>query len=125
MLAMLACNAASGGGDPTAAPTNVPPAEEPTAIAEPTEVSEPTESIEPTQVSEDPPPADEDAPPLEILQVNGFLDSFDNWVIVGLIRNNSNRAVDNIEIEVELFDESDNSPLPGHNLRRSLQPGSG
>ena len=99
-LAMLACNAVSG-GTPPPEPTAVPPVDVPTTAPEPTQALEPTEA--PTEAGS------ADVPGIEILEVNGFLDSFDAWVIVGLIRNNTDRAIDNIEVEVELFDAADNS----------------
>ncbi|HUF37344.1 MAG TPA: FxLYD domain-containing protein [Anaerolineales bacterium] len=99
---MLACNLSAA--EPTAVPTptEVPPiptnAPAPTATAEPT-----TPPLAPTQGGSD------GTPLLEILQVNGYLDSFDSWNIVGLVQNNSDRIVDSIEIEIELFDTSGNS----------------
>ncbi len=98
VLAALAC----GGGStvsPTAlpAPTNVPA--EATAVP-PDPTAEPT--VAPTTI-----PATVttgETVDLEILMLNDFIDNFDSLNVVGLVRNNTDRIVDNIEVEVEIFD---------------------
>lgn len=103
VFTLLACNLGSGSSTET---TPVPPTDVP---AVPTSAPEPTQAPEPTAV-----PTAADLPTtssgeLEMLMVNSFKDSFDTWNIVGLVKNNSSRFVDNIEIEVEIFDADGNS----------------
>jgi hypothetical protein len=102
---MLACNISAA--EPTAAPTPTTIPVIPTDVPEATDAPEPTAELTATE-----PAATEgtgEVAPIEIVQVNGFLDTFDSWNIVGLVRNNTDRIVDSIEIEVELFDASGNS----------------
>jgi len=105
-LTMFACSLVSGdSGEPTAVvPTDVP--------ALPTNTAQPTQPPAPT----DEPPTPEPTTPvstgefdIQIEMVNGYLDTFSSWNIVGLIRNNTDRVIDDVEIEVELFDANDNS----------------
>jgi hypothetical protein len=114
----LACGL--GGGSE---PTQVPAVAEPTAVpAEPTEVpAEPTMAPEPTEeptaepMQEEPTEAvsqPESAAPsddLVIDTVNGYRDDLGSLHIIGLVTNNSDRAVDNVEVEIEIFDANDNS----------------
>ena len=123
----LACG--QGGGTepaqapPPAEPTTAPaeptaPPEEPTAVPEPTEapaeeptdvpVEEPTEEASGEgEGSEEPPIAgsDPEGPPPEdtvyIEAVNGFRDDLGTLYIVGLVTNNTDRVVDNVEVEIE------------------------
>ena len=115
---MLACGLGS-----SSEPTQAPPTAEPTSApviptdipAEPTEVPEPT--AVPTEVpAEEPteaPPAEPVEPPPEniiyIEAVNGYRDSSGSLHIVGLVSNNTDRVVDNIEVEIKILDENDNS----------------
>ena len=100
---LLACN--FGSGTPSE-PTPVPPTDVP---AVPTAVPEPTQALEPTAAPTSVDQSTGGTADLEILMVNSFKDSFDTWNILGLVKNNTNRVVDGIEIEVELFDVDGNS----------------
>ncbi len=60
-------------------------------------------------ISENSTDASTDAGALEILSVNGYLDSFGSWRVVGLIHNGSDRILDNVEVEVEIFDSEGKS----------------
>ena len=44
-----------------------------------------------------------------ILEYKAYQDEWDSWIVVGLVENNTDRSVDNIEIEVEAFDINGNS----------------
>ncbi len=104
-LGALACNLGAG-ADPTPlppTPTDVPL--QPTTPPEPTAEPTPDPVVEPTEVGS----ISESVPGLEITMVNGYLDNFGSWNVVGIVRNNTDRDIDSIEIEVELFDASDNS----------------
>jgi hypothetical protein len=120
------------GGDPTQSPQPVAPTEapveptdvpeEPTDIPEPTEppAEEPTEApaAEPTEEtsgegSEEPPVsgAEESAPEnaVYIEAINGYRDDLDTLYIVGLVTNNTDRVIDYVEVEIEIFDADNNS----------------
>ncbi|HNT22895.1 MAG TPA: FxLYD domain-containing protein [Anaerolineales bacterium] len=115
VLVLVASILACGG---SAAPTaTVPPTQPP-----------PTQPPAPTNTPVPPPPTDTAVPPTEppaaeptadtsgttapnivagqinIVQVTGYKDSWDDWHIVGLVSNNTARAVNDIEIEVEILD---------------------
>jgi len=45
---------------------------------------------------------------INILEVSGFDDDSNNWVVVGLMRNDTDTAVSNIEVDVQLLDSSGN-----------------
>jgi len=107
--------------EPSAAPvepTDIP--EEPTAVLEPTEVptevpaAEPTEDIS-GEGGEEPPisKAEPEGPPPEnevyIEAINGYRDDLGTLYIVGLVTNNTDRVVDNIEVEIEVFDADNNT----------------
>ncbi|HLF91476.1 MAG TPA: FxLYD domain-containing protein, partial [Anaerolineales bacterium] len=72
----------------------------PTATPEP--VVEPTEA--PTE-----PPTTSGEEIISIDQVHGFYDIYDSLNVIGLVTNNTSRAIDNVEIEVEIFDANDES----------------
>ena len=124
-IVTLACSF-GGGSEPAQAPS---PAE-PTALpVEPTETPEaPSDAPEPTEVSaeaptEQPsdesiaaPPADEtelETPPPEnaiyVKAVNGYRDDLGYLHIIGLVTNNTDRAVDNVEVEVDILNSDGNS----------------
>ena len=44
-----------------------------------------------------------------VVEIVGFRDEYDGLHVVGLVTNNSDRAVDNVEVEVEVFDADGNS----------------
>jgi hypothetical protein len=46
---------------------------------------------------------------LNITSLNGYQDEWDDWHIVGLLANDTDRAVSDLEIEVEIFDASETS----------------
>ena len=79
--------------------TNTPaPAPSPSPVLEAT----PTEAaVEPTEPAAPPLSGD-----LEIVAVSGYQDRGDNWYVVGLVTNGTDRAVDSVEIEVEILDAS-------------------
>ncbi len=111
IMSILAC-----GGSP-ATPTNPPPPPAtntpvpppPTATQPP--VVEPTATeavaVEPTATEETTTGGDERTPgQINILKVASFKDSFDDWNIIGLVANDTDRIVEDIQIEVEIFDAS-------------------
>jgi len=127
VFAMLACGFGGSTTEPTQAPAQAEPTSpppEPTAVPPepetpteesvdmpadaPTEetIEEPTEqpTAEPLEEPATPPPGNE----LYIKEVNGFVDDLGSLHIVGLVVNNTNRAVDNVEVEVQIFDSSEN-----------------
>ncbi len=67
---------------------------------------------EPAEIPADPAatdaPGPEDAPteilPLEVVMIHSYTDNYDSYRVVGLVKNNSERAVEDIEVEVEIFD---------------------
>ena len=107
--------------DPTSAPADsaeVP--EQPADAPEPTEtladepIEEPTE--EPSDGATEAPPVDNtepEAPPPEnevyVKTVNGYRDDLGYLHIIGLVTNNTDRAVDNVEVEVDILDSDGNS----------------
>lgn len=105
-LTVLACGVSGGDAEPTAPPaaTSVPATA--TTPPQPTATLAPTSAPEATAA---PTTASGEVPPIEIVMVNGYLDTFESWNIVGLVRNNTDRAIDNVEIEVELFDANEAS----------------
>ena len=120
-LMMLACNF-GGGSEPTQAPIpNEPTAvpAEPTDIpVEPTEVPEPTEAPpeepveEPTEESAVEETEPEEPAPENVIYidaVNGYRDASGSLHIIGLVTNNTDRTVDNIEIEIEILDANEAS----------------
>jgi hypothetical protein len=86
---------------PTLVPTNTP--EPPTAIPEPTATTAPTEA--PAEVATETTVSGD--PIIQIGQVHGFFDIYDTLNVVGLVTNNTDRVVDNVEIEIEVFDAND------------------
>ena len=107
-IGVFACGLLSG-GEPTAVP--VPPSPTP-ALAEPTQPP-----AEPTQ----PPPEPTQPPPeptqdntvqqnaITIDMVNGFIDNMDILTIVGLVTNRTDQDIDDVALEVEIFDADGNS----------------
>ena len=93
---------------PTATPLPTNTQEPPTATPEPTLA--PTEA--PTEGSSEPEPTESSTTSdntIQIAQVHGYYDLYDTLNIVGLVTNNTERAIDNVEIEVEVFDANDAS----------------
>lgn len=104
-LTMLAFAAAAvifacslvGSAEPTLEPpTSVPPTQAPSPTLEPT--------LAPTETQADPTEAPSTGADIVIDQVNGYVDVYDTLNIVGLVTNNTERAIDNVEVEVEVFD---------------------
>jgi len=120
VITALACQAVSQ-ATPTPEPT-LPPAPTATQEASPTPSPAPTETPLPT-ATEPPPPTEtsesvEEKPTetleaepgqLNILTVNGYLDESGDLHVVGLISNDTDRALNDIEVEVEIFDAAGNS----------------
>ena len=114
-MMMLACGL-TGSSEPTQAPQPVEPTavpveatEAPTAEPEPTEIPTEAPAEEPTPEA----PVGDPSPPMEnalvIEAVHGYRDELGSLHIVGLITNHTDRAVDSIEIEIEILDEGENS----------------
>lgn len=112
ILATLVIFACQAGAAPTAtlAPTNPPPptntVEPPTATPEPAPTEAPTET--PAEVPTESGSTDT-SPIISIDQVHGYYDIYDTLNVAGLVTNNTSRAVDNVEIEVEIFDANNTS----------------
>lgn len=103
VIATLACGSSSREEAPTAAP---PPTQEPTPEPPP---QEPTPEPFPTQ---EPTPEPEETPTLpsgglDVVMVNAYQDDVDYWYVVGLVTNHTERAVDSVEVEVEILDASE------------------
>ena len=121
VFTMLACGL-GGGSEPTQAPALPEPTaapveptempEELTVAPEPTEapteepIGEPTEESTPDETKpEEPPPENV----IYIKDINGFRDDLGSLHIVGLVTNNTDRVVDNIEVEIEILDANEAS----------------
>jgi hypothetical protein len=100
-IIIFACQA--GSAAPTATPVP-PPTAVPTNTAEPP-TPEPTATDVPTEAPAIPPTTGENI--ITIDQVHGYYDIYDSLNVVGLVTNNTSRSVDNVEIEVEIFDAND------------------
>ncbi len=108
ILATIIIFACQAGGTPTATP--VPPTAIPPTSVPPTATLEPTATLAPTEAPVESPTEEATGssdPIIAIDQVHGFFDIYDTLNVVGLVTNNTDRAVDNVEIEVEVFDASD------------------
>ncbi|MEN8173101.1 MAG: FxLYD domain-containing protein, partial [Chloroflexota bacterium] len=80
------------------------PAEAPTAPP-----SNPT-AVVPSEVPPTAIPTQAPAPSgLNVTEITFFQDDFDNWVVSGLVTNNTDRAIDNIEIEITALNASGDS----------------
>lgn len=105
-IIIFACQVGSA-PTPTPAPTNtplptntpVPPTNTPEPTAVPTEVPTEAPADVPTEAAGEP-----TGDIIAIDQVHGFYDLYDTLNVVGLVTNNTSRAIDNIEVEVEIFD---------------------
>jgi len=115
VFAILACNFVTGALDPTAPPP-------PTAIPAPTNTPLPPIEEQVEEPEDAQPEVDQDVEQqptegyasiaegeLGVIVVKAYQDEWDSWIVVGLVENNTDRAVDNIEIEVEAFDINGNS----------------
>jgi len=117
-LAILACNFVTGERlveAPTLAVT-VPmdtlpsvdptmteaPSDEPATTQPSLDLTEAEDTIEPTQTV---PPRDT----LAIKNLNAYQDRFNNWYVVGLIINNTDQTVENVEVQVQVTDISGQS----------------
>jgi hypothetical protein len=127
IMSILACG---GGGTPaTATPAKAqPPTAEMATIAPPTEkpttapaktqpsatkVVKPTAEAKPTEVSTTA-GAGCDAVndgDVGVAYVHGYKDTLDTWGVVGLVCNKTDKAVSNIEIEIDVLDKSGKSLL--------------
>ncbi|MCB9136432.1 MAG: hypothetical protein H6636_13470 [Anaerolineales bacterium] len=103
---IFACQVGSA-PTPTPAPTNTPI---PTNTAVPTNTPEPT--AVPTETPAEAPTEAVNEPTGDIIsidQVHGYYDIYDTLNVAGLVTNNTSRSVDNLEIEVEIFDANNTS----------------
>lgn len=94
-LSMLAC---SLGGTKA---TEVPPTTVPPTTVPPTKAPPPTR-VPPTAAPTTPPAAN--APDLEIINPTYYLNSYGDYHVVGLVKNNTNRAKSSIELTLEIRD---------------------
>jgi len=116
IFASLACTLVTGSPDPTATPVpdDLPaPADTNTPASSDDEVEVPTDEPEVPDVepeSEDiSTGAEEFSVPdgeLGISTIKGYQDEWDSWIVVGLVVNNTDRAVDYVEVEVEVLDSN-------------------
>lgn len=119
-FATLACSLVTGILEPTATP--IPPPPTSTPLPPPTETSPPTqeEQAEATETSQPTPNTegaekadpDQSAVPegeLGIATLTWYQDSYDSWHVVGLITNNTDRTVDNVEVEIQALDADGNT----------------
>jgi hypothetical protein len=130
LFAVLACNLVSGSADPTEVPVSVPE-EMPDPNAAPVQVEEPAEV--PTEVPTEVPPEPEiieetsavPAGELGVSTIMGYQDEWETWIIVGLVMNNTDRAVDDVEVEVEVLDSAGSSLYQevAYSTLYSLAPG--
>lgn len=105
-FAVLACTCATLGigAEPTATPL-------PTAAPLPTQPPPPTDAPPPTEPPAPPTkPAAEGAAQsaLELLEVNGYLDSFNSINIFGLLQNNGDVPMQDITLQIDVYDSNDN-----------------
>jgi hypothetical protein len=120
-LATLACGL-GGDTEPTQAPPPIEEATQPPAAATEAPVeAAPTEAAPaepPTEAPAEPqptePPTEEPAPlpPENVIAVDavrGYRDHYGSLHIVGLVTNYTDRAVDSVEVEIEIFDANNNS----------------
>lgn len=114
VLSILAC----GGGQPAPTETQAPPPSANTVPPPPATDTPvpppPTDTPVPAAPEATQPPAektgDERTPgQLNILSLNGYQDESDYWHIIGLVANDTERAVSDLEVEVEIFDASEAS----------------
>lgn len=113
VLSMLACGGGKAVPTDTQAPqlvanTEAPPPTDTPAPPPPTDAPAPTEP-EATAPAEDTGTEDTDIGEripgqINILSLNGYQDEWDDWHIVGLVANDTDRAIDDLEVEVEIFD---------------------
>ncbi|HNT53855.1 MAG TPA: hypothetical protein PKG95_04030 [Anaerolineaceae bacterium] len=93
-LSMLAC----GIGEKT--PTAAPPTEAPVKTEAPTQPPVKTE-----------PPTQGGTGELMVFSAYGYKDSWDYYHVTGLVKNDSNKAVSSIELEIQMRDASGNTVL--------------
>ena len=116
-LMTLACGLGSAPAPtqepPPVASATQPPADptEPPAATEPS--AKPT-AIPPTEAPAEEKPTDEPAPPppaneIAVDVVHDYIDNYDTLHIIGLVTNYTDRAVDSVEVQIEIFDADDNS----------------
>ena len=108
VIATLACGSSdreevpTAAPPPTQAPTSEPPPLEPTP--EPSPIQEPSPTEEPDPEPEELSTSSTD---LDVVMVNAYQDDVDYWYVVGLVTNHTERAVDSVEVEVEILDASE------------------
>ncbi len=91
---MAACSSGGGG-------EGVPPTEPLPTSAIPAAPTEIPAAATDTSESESAPA---EIPPLEVVMVNSYTDHYGSYRVVGLVKNSSSQAVENIEVAVEIFD---------------------
>jgi len=119
-FAALACSLITGVLEPTA--TALPPAPTSTPLPPPTQTPPPTqeqqaEATEPAEPTAESEGAAKEVPEeaavpegeMGIVTLSWYQDTFETWHVVGLIMNNTDRAVDNVEVEIEALDAGGNA----------------
>ncbi|RLC89734.1 MAG: hypothetical protein DRI77_15420 [Chloroflexi bacterium] len=84
----------------------------PEATAVPTPTTPPAANVTPTPADIEPTTTAEATAPsgdLQVVAVNGYQGRNEDWRVVGLVTNGTDRAVDSVEIEVEILDASGTS----------------
>jgi hypothetical protein len=89
---------------PTTPVNTSPPSDTPFPVASPTTIPIPSDTpigASPTSISTEIPQA---IGQVNILEINGFKDEADYWYFYGLARNDTNRTISDLQIEVKLLD---------------------
>lgn len=93
----------------------IPPPPSPTNQLPPSPTIQPPPSVTPSPISTDIPVVPStlvstETPPvtgqLNILEINGFKDEGNYWYFYGLVRNDTNRTINELQIEVKLLDST-------------------
>ena len=119
VLLVIACSVFTGNIEtaPTSAPTQAAPTPAPPTQTDPPtqeQQAEATEPAEPTAENEGtakeiPEKATVPEGEMGIVTLSWYQDTFETWHVVGLIMNNTDRAVDNVEVEIEALDAGGNA----------------
>jgi hypothetical protein len=135
ILSILAC-----GGGKIASPTAVkakPTATE-VSVEKPATPTDIVEEPTATELASEPAPTEAAAQPTEAVTGNtpdcstvpdgelgvaydrGYKDNTDSWQVIGLVCNNTQEAVSNIQMSVEVFDKNNKSLYTEHNVETAL-----